>query len=219
MNKTAFGLIDAQAGFMPAEEGERLGVAGFGELPIANGEKIVPNVNALLGAFAVRNLDIFTTQDWHPENTAHFADNPNFSTTWPRHCVADTPGAALHSDIQVPDTAVAFKKGYEVLEDGAEDTSYTGYNGINESGETLRDWLQSRGTTEVVLGGLALDYCVKATALDLRQKLGLDVVLVTDATKAVAAETGAASLEELEAAGVKFLTTAELLETLAATAE
>jgi nicotinamidase-related amidase len=70
MKTYAFGLIDAQRGFMPAEEGERLGLPGFGELGVPRGEEIVANANALLSACVIR----FTTQDWHPRETAHFAD-------------------------------------------------------------------------------------------------------------------------------------------------
>ncbi|MDB5164275.1 MAG: isochorismatase hydrolase, nicotinamidase/pyrazinamidase [Candidatus Saccharibacteria bacterium] len=218
---TALGIIDAQRGFMPASEGERLDVPGFGELPIMEGEHIVPYLNTLLGAFSLRGMDIFTTQDWHPERTAHFAldgNEPNFMTTWPPHCRANTPGAELHPEIIVPKLAVAFKKGQEELTDGALDTSYTGLNGVNERGQNLEHWLRQRGTRAVLLGGLALDYCVKATALDLRTKLGLDVTIAVDATESVAQPTGLKAIDELEAAGVHFVTTDEYLRKLEALA-
>ena len=218
MNTKAFGLIDAQRGFMPAEEGERINIGGIGELPITDGQKIVPKVNALLAAFAMNAHETFTTQDWHPHQTAHFSEEPNYNTTWPRHCVANTPGAKLHPAIIIPTTTEAFKKGNESLENGAEDTSYTGYNGVDESGESLADWLREKHVTELYLGGLALDYCVKATALDVRQKMGIEVTVVEDATKAVAEETARTSIDELAAAGVQFITTKELLERIADTA-
>lgn len=212
----ALGIIDAQRGFMPAEEGERLGVEGFGELPIEGGELIVPNVNALFAEFRRNNRQMFTTQDWHPRETAHFADEPNFTTTWPVHCVGDTPGAQLHPDIEVPTAARAFLKGMEKLEDGADDTSYSGFNGYNENyGQRPDEFLKIRRVKQVYIGGLALDYCVKATALDLKQKGQYDVTVVTDATKPVAAETGAQAMEELAEAGVKFATTEEVLQRIA----
>lgn len=208
----AFGLIDAQRGFMPVEEGSRLDVEGFGELPIAEGEQIVPNVNALLAELAVRRFANFTTQDWHPENTAHFSDNPNYNTTWPRHCVANTPGAELHPDIAAAETAERFLKGQEPLTDGKDDISYSGYNGVNKEGMGLPEWLERRGITFVALGGLALDYCVGLTAIDLKQKTDLEeVVVVTDATRPVAPETGQHMLERFDELGIRTVTTDELL--------
>jgi nicotinamidase/pyrazinamidase len=211
----AFGLIDAQRGFMPAAEGERLALPGFGELGVTNGELIIPNVNTLLGEFATRDLITFTTQDWHPLETAHYArdgEEPNFDTTWPVHCVAGTPGAELHPDIVVPDTARRFIKGTDVLLRGEDDTSYSGYNGYDpDTGQMLGEFLQERGVTTVLLGGLALDYCVKATALDLKQRTKLEVAVVTDVTKPVATETGESALVELQAAGVILATTEEMV--------
>lgn len=219
MKNVALGIIDAQRGFMPAHEGERLNIQGFGELGVTHGERIVPKLNALLGAFALRDLPVFTTQDWHPIETAHFAADPNFNTTWPVHCVAGTAGAELHPEIELRADTMQFRKGDEVLLDGAEDTSYTGYNAYNEERNiTAPELLKNRGVDTLVLGGLALDYCVKATALDFRQKMGLDVIVITDATAPVAQETGLTAIDELEAAGIRFATTEELLERLAATA-
>ena len=216
--KTALGIIDAQRGFMPAEEGERLGLPGFGELGVPNGEKIIPNINRLLGAAAAAKCALFTTQDWHPESTAHFADQPNFTTTWPRHCVRNTPGAQLHPDIQWNDGIRMFQKGEEKLIRGEDDTSYSGMNAQNEMyGQKVPEYLANRNITELVLGGLALDYCVKATALDARAA-GYEVTVVTDATAPVTPETGRQALIELEEAGVRLATTAELLEELKATA-
>lgn len=219
METIALGIIDAQRGFMPAEEGERLGLPGFGELGVNNGERIVPKINALLGAFAVRNLPTFTTQDWHPVDTAHFADEPNFNTSWPVHCVAYTEGAKIHPGINLPENSTAFYKGREKLERGEDDTSYSGFNAIRFSDDLeLPVWLERKQVTTVALGGLALDYCVKATALDLRQKMGLDVIVIADTTAPVAQETGLQAIDELEASGVQIATTDEILRKLTATA-
>ncbi len=213
----AFGLIDAQRGFMPAEEGQRLNVEGFGELPITEGEQIVSNVNTLLGEFAVRNLALFTTQDWHPENTAHFAEEPNFNTTWPRHCVNNTPGAELHPEIVLPAGSKQFVKGFEPLMRGEDDTSYSGYNAYNQQdGLRPTEYLENHGVTTLILGGLALDYCVGKTAIDMREKAGLEVTVVTDATRPVAEETGVEMLEQFKDKGIKVATTEEVLHYLTA---
>lgn len=214
MTNIALGIIDAQRGFMPAEEGERLNQPGFGELPVRDGERIIPHLNALV----MQVEQVFTTQDFHPENTAHFGDEPNFETTWPVHCVGGTPGAELHPELELAG-AERFYKGAEVLERGEDDTSYSGFNARRFTDEKpLPEWLRDNKITEVVLGGLALDYCVRATALDLRNNMNLDVTLVTDATEPVDQTTGLRTIDELEAAGVKFETTEQILERLAATA-
>jgi nicotinamidase/pyrazinamidase len=212
MEKLALGIIDAQRGFMPLEEGMRLGVEGFGELPIQDGARIVPHINRLLRQAADANIPMFTTQDWHPQGTAHFAAEPNFMTTWPPHCVGNTSGAELHPEIVVPDTADVFYKGAEILDRGEDDTSYSGYNAFRfTDDQKLPEWLNERAITKVILGGLALDYCVKATALDLRNQGKLDVVITVDATRPVAQETGLAAIKEMEAAGITFATTDEAI--------
>ncbi len=214
MKGSALGIIDAQRGFMPAAEGERLGVAGFGELPVAGGEAIVPEINRLLAAYAIRGYMTFTTQDWHPKETAHFSTEPNFTTTWPVHCVGGTPGATLHPDIVLPTSTERFWKGREVLARGEDDLSYSGYYGANDDGESLGDSLRKRGITQVVLGGLALDYCVGQTALDLRTKLGLDVVVAIDATRGIADESNTRMLEAFADNGITIATTDEILAQL-----
>lgn len=214
MKRTAIGIIDAQRGFMPAEEGARLGVSGFGELPVPSGETILPQVNAMLAASATRGLFTFTTQDWHPAKTAHFSSAPNFTTSWPVHCVGGTPGAELHPGIMVSDSTEAFRKGMEILTRGEDDQSYSGYYGINEQGMSLGERLREQGTTQVVLGGLALDYCVGKTALDLRTKLDLDVVVNSDATRGIAGESVNAMLDQFVQHDIRTMPTNVLLAQL-----
>lgn len=220
---TAFGIIDAQRCFMPALEGERLGVEGFGELPVEGGELIVPNLNNLTHEFRRRALPVATTQDWHPEETAHFADEPNFVNTWPKHGRADTPGAELHPELYVAyinNTLPHFKKGMEAAATPAEDTSYTGALAVDlKTGMTFPEWLATKNVTTVVLGGLALGdgkenpLCVDSTAIDLR-KLGYEVTVVTDAVEAVMPENRQKCFENLGAIGVRLATANEVINEL-----
>lgn len=214
MKNIALGIIDAQRGFMPPEEGKRIGTAGFGELSVPDGEQIVPNVNRLLAAFALHGHMTFTTQDWHPVGTAHFSDQPNFTTTWPVHCVGSTPGAMLHPDISLPHATDRFWKGTETLSRGEDDMSYSGYYGSNDAGESLGKTLRDRGIVKVVLGGLALDFCVGKTALDLRTKLGLDVVVAIDATRGITDESTSSMLEAFADSGITITTTDDILAQL-----
>lgn len=212
MKELAFGIVDAQRGFMPKAEGEILDRAGFGELPVADGQRIIPVVKRLLVAAGSDN--VFTTQDWHPHETAHFSDNPDFVTNWPVHCVQNTAGAALHPDLEsaLMPSVTRFYKGQEKLEHGRDDLSYSGYYSKDSESVTLPDWLAERGTTHVVLGGLALDYCVGKTALDLRAKLGLEVTVVLDATRGIADASTEAMLEAFADAGIRTAQSAELIK-------
>ena len=210
----ALGVIDVQPGFMPAEEGVRLGLPGFGELPVPGGQEIVPKVNRLMAAFAAAGHPVFTTQDFHPRETAHFSDAPDYETTWPVHCVGGTPGAELHPGLVVPEGAMRLKKGTTALRPGEPDNSYSGYNGRGEYGERLSGYLSKHDVRHVALTGLALDYCVGKTALDLRLREGLDVTVVLDATRGIADESVRDMLAQFALHGIKTTTADELLAQL-----
>jgi nicotinamidase/pyrazinamidase len=216
----ALGIIDEQRGFMPASEGIRLGQQGFGELPVPGGEEIITPTNQLLGAFAAIGADVFTTQDWHPHITAHFSDNPDFATNWPVHCVDGTLGAELHPELELPAYRERFIKGFEPLEHGEDDTSYSAHYAEHAAtGISLPEWLRHRQPETVYLAGLALDYCVGKTALDLKVKDGFDVTVVLDATRGISPESTNATLEEFAANGVKVTDTRAVLAELKAMQE
>lgn len=212
IQREAFGIIDAQRGFMPAEEGLRLQTQGFGELPVPEGEYIVEPINNLLGWFAARGAEVFTTQDWHPKVTAHFSDNPNFTTTWPVHCVDGTLGAEIHPQIALPTTRERFIKGFDELERGEDDTSYSGHFAIDPVlGLSLPEWLHRHNVANVYLAGLALDYCVQATAVDLKVTDGFDVTVITDATRGISDQTSQAALTKFRELGIKTITSEQLM--------
>jgi len=203
----AYGIIDAQSGFMPAHAD----VAGTGELGVSEGDLIIPVVNRLTQYALHQGWHVFTTQDWHPAQTAHFSATPNFTTTWPVHCVAGTAGAAIHPEIALPPRATIFHKGMEVLNDGADDTSYSGYYAQMETGVSLPAWIVQRQITHVYLVGLAFDYCVGSTALDLAQRCGVAAHVIIDATRPVAMASQQTMLARLAAAGVTVTTTNEVM--------
>jgi len=203
----AYGIIDAQAGFMPVH----VDVAGTGELGVSEGDLIIPVVNRLTQHALDQSWHVFTTQDWHPAQTAHFSATPNFTTTWPVHCVAGTAGAAIHPEIVVPAGATSFHKGMDVLSDGADDTSYSGYYAQTDNGLTLPVWLAQHQITQVYLVGLAFDYCVGSTALDLAQQCGVAVHVIIDATRPVAIASQQMMLARMAAAGVTVITMNEVV--------
>jgi nicotinamidase/pyrazinamidase len=170
-----------------------------GGLAVAGGEAIVPTVNREMAMALGNGAIVVATQDWHPASTPHFAKDGG---VWPVHCVAGTWGAELHPGLSIPDDAPRIRKGANG-EDG-----YSGFTMRDPvSGETtateLEGLLRDSAVNDVVIVGLATDYCVKATALDAA-RLGFGTHVLPDAIAAVDLEPGDGdrALEEMQAAGV-----------------
>jgi nicotinamidase/pyrazinamidase len=167
-----------------------------GSLYVRGGEDVIEFINDQIAEASQRNATIVYTQDWHPESTPHFQKDGGI---WPVHCVADTEGAAFHPQLDVIDDALFIKKGV-----GGED----GYSAFHlrdaitgeESSTGLADNLE--GIESVAVVGLALDYCVKETALDAAKRY--QAILLADGTQPVNLETGdaARAVAEMVMAGV-----------------
>ena len=170
-----------------------------GGLSVVGGDLIIPTLNREIAMAINSGTLVVATQDWHPANTPHFAKDGGI---WPVHCIADTWGAALHPALVIPDDAARIRKGVHG-EDG-----YSGFTMRDPiSSDTiateLEGLLRAAAIDNVIVCGLATDYCVKATALDA-VRLGFDTSLLADAVAAVEMEPGdgTRALEEMEAAGV-----------------
>ena len=149
-------IVDVQNDFCPG-----------GALAVGDGDAVVPIINALAPRFGT----VVATQDWHP------ADHRSFTARggpWPVHCVAGTTGAAFHPDLNTAPIDLTVRKAMV-----AEQEAYSGFDGTD-----LAEQLRERGVRRVYVTGLALDYCVDATALDARQA-GFDTYVIEDATRAV----------------------------------
>ena len=185
--RTALVVVDVQNDFAdPA-----------GSLSVRGGEQVVAAANAHVAQAAAAGAPVFYTQDWHPADTPHFAKDGG---TWPVHCVQGTWGAQLHPDLEVAGEVV--RKG-EHGEDG-----YSGFSMKDpESGAVVPTALAGRlrdaGVEQLVVVGLATDYCVRATALEGR-KQGWPVTVPWSAVAAVdlSPGDGERTREELRAAGV-----------------
>lgn len=171
-------LVDIQNDFCPG-----------GALAVADGDAVVPVANRLMSAVDL----VVATQDWHPATHGSFAsNNPGKQVftmgdlaglpqvMWPDHCVQWTGGAQFHPGLDTKRIARVFPKGTDATID-----SYSGFfdNGKRKA-TGLGDWLKAKGVTEVLICGLATDYCVKATAIDAAQ-LGFRTVLVEDGCRGV----------------------------------
>lgn len=139
---------------------------------------------------------VFYTQDWHIDPGAHFSETPDYVDSWPVHCVAESEGADFAADFgDVPAWRI-FRKGQYAA-------SYSGAEGVNPYGITLVKAL-SAARPRVNVVGIAFDYCVKATALDLAAQ-GFEVTVIRALTASVHPENDAEVTAELEAAGVTVL--------------
>jgi len=184
--RTALLVVDVQNDF--ADPNGSLTVPGAGE--------VITAVNTEIEAAAEAGAAVVYTQDWHPPRTPHFVTDGG---PWPVHCVRGTWGADLHP-------ALTVKGGFILKGVGGED----GYSGFTmrahdgtESSTGLHELLRDNAIEKLVVVGLALDYCVKATALDAVER-GYGCTVVRDATAPVEVSPGdgAAAEVELTAAGV-----------------
>lgn len=174
-------VVDVQNDFC---EGGSLAVSGGGQV-----------ARAITGLLARRQYDhVVATADHHIDPGAHFSDQPDFLTSWPPHCVAGTPGAQFHPELDVSTVEAVFRK-------GPYSAAYSGFEGEDDTGTALADWLRARGVDEVDVVGIATDYCVKATAADAAEA-GFRTRLLLDYTAGVSADGTANAVAALRDSGV-----------------
>jgi nicotinamidase/pyrazinamidase len=184
---TALIIVDMQNDFADPD----------GALSVAGGAGLIPTINRAAQAAVQAGAFVVYTQDWHPEQTPHFAD---YGGIWPVHCVTGSWGASFHPDLEVVGPSV--QKGSNG-EDG-----YSGFTMRDPVSGTplpteMASLLSDRGIRRVLVCGLATDYCVKATALDAA-RLGFETTVLSDAIAPVDLEPGDGerAIEELRRAGV-----------------
>ena len=185
-------VVDVQNDFLPG-----------GALGIAGGDSVLAPLNRLLRAWRALGLPVYLTRDWHPAGHCSFAERGG---PWPVHCVAGTAGAEFSPRLErVPGDVVISK---------ATRPDRDAYSALDGTG--LADEIRRTGVRRIFVGGLATDYCVRATGLDARTA-GLEVVVLRDAVCAVNVNPGdgAAAMSELAAAGADLLTTGEVLASMA----
>ncbi|MFE5088921.1 isochorismatase family protein [Streptomyces sp. NPDC056638] len=171
-----------------------------GSLAVAGGSDVAAAITDLIGEAQPGYRHVVATRDHHVDPGNHFSEQPDYEHTWPAHCVAGTEGVGFH-----PNFAPAVASGAidAVFDKGAYAAAYSGFEGLDENGVGLADWLRDRGVTEVDVVGIATDHCVRATALDA-VRAGLTTHVLLDLTAGVAEETTDRALEELRRAGVKL---------------
>lgn len=181
-------IIDVQNDFT---EGGALGVEG--------GAAVAHNVTQYLHEHRADYDVVFASRDWHDadsDNGGHFAsgDSPDFVTTWPVHCVAGTPGAEYHPDLDTTLVDVHVRKGQG-------EPSYSIFEGTTDDGHTVEQKLDELGVTDIDVVGIATDYCVRASALDAVHA-HRKVRVLSSLAAGVAPQSTTEALAELEHAGV-----------------
>lgn len=187
--KRALVIVDVQNDFCPG-----------GALAVSRGDEVIPVFNRIMPAYPL----VIATQDWHPASHCSFAANHpgrkpfetillggKPQTLWPVHCVQETPGAELHPDLR--------REGIHRYEKKGTDPNVEDYSFMDKF---LAAELRSEGIRSLDIGGLATDYCVRATVLDARA-FGFEVRLIANACRGVEVRDGdiARAVAEMSAAG------------------
>ncbi len=171
-------VVDVQNDFCPG-----------GSLPVPEGDRVVPVVNALGRRFR----HVVLTQDWHPVGHHSFASSHSggqaYETIevaygpqvlWPDHCVQGTPGAELHAGLDIPHAALLIRKGFRPHID-----SYSAfYENDRKTPTGLAGYLRERGFKRIFAVGLALDFCVRYSAEDAKRQ-GFEAVVIDDACRGI----------------------------------
>ncbi len=198
-------IVDLQNDFLPG-----------GALPVPHGDEVVPLANGLQRSFEL----VLATQDWHPPDHGSFAANHPGKKPgdrimldgieqilWPVHCVQNTYGAEFAAAFDTSRIAHVFHKGIERNID-----SYsTFFDNAHRRRTGLADYLKKRSIKEIYLMGLALDYCVKYSALDARQ-LGLNTYIILDGCRGIELNPGdiGRALDEMKRVGAVLLQSSDV---------
>ncbi|HET9380093.1 MAG TPA: nicotinamidase [Streptomyces sp.] len=171
-----------------------------GSLAVSGGADVAAAITELIGQTTAGYRHVVATRDHHVAPGDHFADDPDFAHSWPAHCVAGTEGVGFHPNFA---PAVASGSVDAVFDKGAYSAAYSGFEGADENGVALADWLREREIDEVDVVGIATDHCVRATALDAARE-GFRTQVLLDLTAGVAAETTERAVAELRRSGVEL---------------
>ncbi|WP_378737778.1 nicotinamidase [Nocardia brasiliensis] len=163
-----------------------------GSLAVTGGAAVASRISDHLAA--TDYAAVVATRDYHVDPGDHFSTHPDYVDSWPPHCRAGTPGADFHPNL---DTAPI----EEVFSKGEYSAAYSGFEGTAADGTTLADWLHNHDITAVDVVGIAIDHCVRATALDARIE-GFDTRVLLDLTAGVSRATTDAALDRMRTAGV-----------------
>ncbi len=182
-------VVDVQVDFCPG-----------GALAVPQGNCVLEPINRLLHIATENHRPVIATRDWHPQESSHFTSGGG---RWPPHCVADSKGAAFHPDLVLPAHTIIVSKGLQPNENG-----YSAFDGIDDKQLSLLNVLSAHSINNVVVCGLATDYCVRATVLDAMRS-GFSAFVVVDAIAPVNLNKtdGEEATREMQGAGAHMVDT------------
>jgi nicotinamidase/pyrazinamidase len=164
-----------------------------GSLAVTGGAEAARAITRYLGTVDA-GQHVVATRDFHIDPGEHFSDNPDYASSWPPHCVAGSPGADFHPDLDTTRVEAVFDK-------GAYSAGYSGFDGADDTGAPLADWLRQHDVDTIDVVGIATDYCVRRTAED-SARAGFATTVLADLTAGITAESTAAALTAMRAAGI-----------------
>lgn len=160
-----------------------------GPLAVPGADAVVPVINDLMQRFR----HVYLTQDWHRRSHISFASShpghkplsrialpSGEQVLWPDHCVENTFGAEFHPALEIPLGSPVVRKGTRRDID-----SYSAF--LENDRKTplgLDALLRGAGVSEIMVVGLATDFCVLHTVLDART-LGYEVTVVEAACRGI----------------------------------
>ena len=181
--KRALIIVDLQNDFCPN-----------GALPVKDSDKIIPVINNIVRCFDV----VVASKDWHPQETEHFRK-------WPVHCVQNSFGSEFHNALETDKIEKIFYTGTSAKDDG--------YSAFEATNEDLTTYLKEKSVNKLYVCGLALDYCVKETAMEAVNN-GFETFIILDATKPVEEDQNQTDklIKNLKNHGINFIYSKEITE-------
>ena len=188
-----------------------------GTLAVPQSSLIFPIINRLQKLFK----HVIASKDWHPADHISFASNHPGSKVgdlieeqgekhqlWPIHCVQYSYGAEFSPALDLGNIqTVIFKGTHSDLD------SYSAFfDNAHLRSTGLTDYLRQCAISDVYIVGLAIEYCVKFTALDAAA-LGFNTTVIMDACKGVELRQGdiTSAYQQMEAFGVSLVNSNELI--------
>lgn len=163
-----------------------------GTLAVQGGDDIVGPLNRYIEDAVAHGLTVYAVRDWHPPITKHFKA---YGGPWPPHCIQDTEGARFHPQLRLPATAIVITKGAD-----PDSAGYSAFEGRTPEGKPFPTELSERGIRSLFIGGIATDYCVRASVLDALSA-GLEVTILEDAIAGVDPDESARAMAEMRTRG------------------
>ena len=167
-----------------------------GALPVAGAHGVARSISDYLASDPGYH-HIVATKDFHIDPGNHFGDDPDYSSSWPPHCRAGSTGAEFAPGLDTSKIEAVFRK-------GAYGAGYSGFDGVDDNGTSLLEWLRQHRVDEVDLVGIATDHCVRHTAHDAA-RAGLATRVLLDLTAGVSPDSTAHALHEMRTASIELI--------------